>query len=235
VAHAPVPATEPVGAPFTVTATLMSVSHTWNEVVPVLVTFPTKALLVFVEATGPLTITSSAPSFTTGMIVTVTVPGDVLTFPLVSVALYWNVTVAPLVVAPLSVNVATHGVGELLTVTLSRGSDGLPANAHDATATLSVAGKLNVMVPPAFMLVLPSPATGGVTSGAAATCNARLAVAVSGVESESVAVTATVKSPVTVGVPKISPVDELMFNPAGRPVADHDTGGVPPELVSVVE
>src|SRR5919201_6725596 len=121
-------------------------------------------------------------------------------------------------------------------LTLSRGSEMLPATRSQlATARLSVAGNATVVLAPAVRLKLALPATGGVVSGTAATCNARLAVAVSGGVSESVAVTATVKSPDTVGVPEISPVDELMFRPVGRPVADHDTGGVPPELVSVVE
>jgi hypothetical protein len=226
--------TDPVEAPFTVTSQVKSVSHTWTVLVPVLVTFPTRALLVFEELTGPLTITFSEPSLTTEMIVTVTVPvpGE-LTFPLVSVAVYWNVTVPPLVVGPLSVNVATHGVGELLTLTVSRGSDGAPAE-HDATATLSVAGNVTVAVPPAFMLVLRSPATGGVVSGAAATCSASVAVAVSAGESESVTVATTLKSPDAVGVPEITPA-ELMFNPAGKPVADQEYGGVPAVAVSVAE
>src|SRR5215470_8744036 len=123
----------------------MSPSHTWNVVVPVLVTFPTKALLVFVEATGPLTIRFSAPSFTGGAPMwTVTVPGEVLVFGgvAVSVALYWNVTSA--CAPPESVSVAWHGVGELLILTVSRGSDGPEDTAHDATATLSVAGNETV-------------------------------------------------------------------------------------------
>jgi hypothetical protein len=37
-----------------------------------------------------------------------------------------------------------------------------------------------------------------------------------------------------VGVPVMTPVLELMLNPAGRPGADHVYGPVPPEVVTVV-
>ena len=62
---------------------------------------------------------------------------------------------------------------------------------------------------------------------------ARLNVAepVAGVAALSVAVTVTVKVPVVVGVPEIVPVEALIDSPAGRPVADHVYGGVPPEAL----
>jgi hypothetical protein len=90
VAHAPVPVTEPVGVPLTVTTTVKSSSHTVIGVLPSFDTLPTKALLVFVEVVGPLTITSNAPS-TTGVGMIVTVTADVLLVRLPSLALNWNV------------------------------------------------------------------------------------------------------------------------------------------------
>jgi len=44
---------------------------------------------------------------------------------------------------------------------------------------------------------------------------------------ESWTVTETVKAPAAVGVPEITPVCELMLNPAGSPVALQVNGGVP--------
>ena len=87
------------------------------------------------------------------MMLTATVPGEARTLFEVSVVLYWNVIV-PLVV-PLSVEVARHESDAM--VTLSLASDGLPDNEHDATATLSVAGNVAVVVLPTFMLVVRSP------------------------------------------------------------------------------
>src|SRR5438876_367026 len=52
-------------------------------------------------------------------------------------------------------------------------------------------------------------------------------MAVSAGESASVTVGTTVKSPPTVGVPEITPVESTL-SPAGRPVAVQVYGGVPP-------
>ena len=49
---------------------------------------------------------------------------------------------------------------------------------------------------------------------------------------ESVTVTTTVKLPGPVGVPLISPVDELIAKGFGNPVADQVRGVVPPVAVS---
>jgi len=49
----------------------------------------------------------------------------------------------------------------------------------------------------------------------------------------SVTLTTTVDVPAAVGVPEIVPVEELIDRPAGRPVADHVYGVVPPLAVGV--
>jgi len=48
-----------------------------------------------------------------------------------------------------------------------------------------------------------------------------------------VTVSVTVKVPAAVGVPEIAPVVALIAKPAGRPVADHVYGVVPPLAVGV--
>ena len=48
-----------------------------------------------------------------------------------------------------------------------------------------------------------------------------------------VAVTVTVEVPAVVGVPLMTPLDELMDSPAGRPDADQEKLPVPPEAVIV--
>ena len=50
---------------------------------------------------------------------------------------------------------------------------------------------------------------------------------------ESVTVIETVLAPAAVGVPVIAPVDGSMLSPAGRPVADHVYGVVPPLALTV--
>src|SRR5436190_5644025 len=49
----------------------------------------------------------------------------------------------------------------------------------------------------------------------------------------SVAVTVTFEVPAVVAVPEMTPVEELIDRPAGRPVADQVYGAVPPEADSV--
>ena len=49
----------------------------------------------------------------------------------------------------------------------------------------------------------------------------------------SLAVTVTLDTPAVVGVPVTSPVVLLIDSPAGRPVADHEYGAVPPVAVTV--
>src|SRR6266700_1133073 len=156
-------ATEPVvGLPFTVMAQLMSESHTCHVPVPRFVTLPTMVLWSVAERTGPLTITFTESSMTTaGMIVTVTVAVLPVRFA-VSVALNWNVTVA--LDVPLSVSVASHEFGAMLTV--SRGSDGLPTSEQNATgvASVSVAGNVAVVVVPALMLTVVFVVTGAASA-----------------------------------------------------------------------
>ena len=47
----------------------------------------------------------------------------------------------------------------------------------------------------------------------------------------SVAVTITLNEPVTVGVPEMVPVVELMVKPAGSPVAAHVAGALLPAVI----
>lgn len=72
-----------------------------------------------------------------------------------------------------------------------------------------------------------------VTVGLAATVNVNVVVPARVVA--SFAVTVTVVVAVVVGVPLIAPEEELMDSPAGRPVADHTYGVVPPDAVIVLE
>src|SRR5918994_7433107 len=60
-----------------------------------------------------------------------------------------------------------------------------------------------------------------------------LKVAVAVASAASLAVTVTLDTPAVVGVPVTSPVVPLIDSPAGRPVADHEYGAVPPEAVTV--
>jgi hypothetical protein len=62
----------------------------------------------------------------------------------------------------------------------------------------------------------------------------RLAEAVCWGLVESFTVTFAVLVPAAVGVPLITPVLALIVSPAGRPVADHVYGVVPPEASTVV-
>ena len=60
----------------------------------------------------------------------------------------------------------------------------------------------------------------------------RTSSSVLGVEKESVTVTVTLKSPVAVVVPEITPAVEQL-KPAGNPVAPQVSGGLPPVAARV--
>jgi hypothetical protein len=71
-----------------------------------------------------------------------------------------------------------------------------------------------------------------VSAGATISDRLRVAVSFEGLV-ESVTVSTTELVPAAVGVPPITPLDEFSVKPAGRPVAAHVYGGVPPAPFSV--
>ena len=81
-------------------------------------------------------------------------------------------------------------------------------------------------------MILPLGKLAVVIASLATINNAREALAVWPLE--SVRVTATVKGPLTVGVPESTPVPALSVMPVGKPVAVQVYGVMPPVAVSVV-
>ena len=73
-----------------------------------------------------------------------------------------------------------------------------------------------------------------VNDRAGATVMFRLDVAAPGGTAESVTIKLMVNVPLTVGIPEILPVRELIERPAGRPVVSDQLNGATPPLVAAV-
>ena len=147
--------------------------------------------------------------------------------------------------------VAVRRVGEVESVTVmttvaTAGAVGDPEMAPVEASNFSPAGRpvadqVYGLVPPFAANVaeyaeptMPPDSEVVVMDSGGVIVSERLAVAFKGVGvEESVRVIATVLVPAAEGLPLMTPVDALMFNPAGRPVAAQVYGVLPPVPVSV--